>query len=65
MCTYYREMNMITIIYMFTLPRMYDIIDSLSGAIYFTKIDLKMSYHQIKIKEGNTWNIVFKAKGNL
>ena len=47
MCIDYDAITKITIKYRLSLPRMDDIMDCLSGAEYFTKIDLNSAYHQI------------------
>ena len=65
MCTNSRAINKITITYQFPLLRMNDLIHCLSGARYFTKIDLKSGCHQIMIREGDDWEIAFKTKDGL
>jgi hypothetical protein len=51
LCVDYRALNEVTIKNKYLLPRIDDLFDQLHGACVFSKIDLQLGCHQLKIRE--------------
>jgi hypothetical protein len=53
MCVDYCSLNEVTIKNKYPLRRIDDLFDQLKGAKYFSKVDLRSGYHQLKIRESD------------
>jgi hypothetical protein len=65
MCVYYRSLNEVTIKNKYPLPRIEDLFDQMKGASVFSKIDLRLGYHQLKIRESDIPKTTFHTRYRL
>ena len=50
LCIDYRKLNSVIVKNKYHLPRMDDLFNQLKGIKYFSKIDLRIGYHQLRVK---------------
>lgn len=62
MCIDYRGLNNVTIYKPYPMPHMEDLFEAIGRAKIFTTLDLESGYHQIKVKEGDTFKTAFISK---
>ncbi|KAL0160319.1 hypothetical protein M9458_044044, partial [Cirrhinus mrigala] len=58
-CVDYRGLNQITIKNRHPLPLTNTALDALSGARFFTKLDLRSAYNLVRIRGGDEWKTAF------
>jgi len=62
LCADYVAFNEVTKKDRHPLPLISEALDRLGGAKYFTKLDIKDTYHNIRIREGDEWKTTFSTK---
>ena len=65
MCIDYQDINNILVNNRYPLPRIDKLINSLKGAKFFTKLELKLGYHKILIESTDVCKTTFKTKEEL
>ncbi|KAI3829299.1 hypothetical protein L1987_03419 [Smallanthus sonchifolius] len=62
MCIDYRELNKRTVKNKYPLPRIDDLFDQLQRVSWFSKIDLRSGYHQLKVRKEDVPKTAFRTR---
>ncbi|GJV14974.1 putative nucleotidyltransferase, ribonuclease H [Tanacetum coccineum] len=62
MCIDYREFNKLTVKNRYPLSRIDDLFDQLQGSHFFSKIDLRSGYHQLRVHEDDIPKTAFRTR---
>jgi hypothetical protein len=60
-CIDYRKLNSITVKNKFPMPLIDEILDELARTKYFTKLDMRSGYHQVRMKPKDEYQTAFKT----
>ena len=58
----YRGLNRVTIRNRYALPLVSSLLERLSGAKHFTKLDLRGAYNLVRIRSGDEWKTAFCSR---
>lgn len=64
-CIDYKALNAITVKNKYPIPIVEDLFSEQAGSKYFTKIDLRAGYHQVRMKEREEFKTTFRTHQGL
>jgi hypothetical protein len=62
LCVDYRGLNQFTRKNRYPLSLISKAIDRLSGAKFYTKLDIRDAYHRVRVAEGEEWKMAFRTR---
>jgi len=60
-CSGLRALNAMTVKNKYRLPLISELINKLRGAKYFTKLDVRWGFNNVRMKEGDEWKAAFRT----
>lgn len=64
-CVDYRQLNELSVKNKHPLPIVDELLDELAGSMYYTKLDLRSGYHQIRLADGEQYKTAFHTHQGL
>jgi hypothetical protein len=64
-CVDYRKLNAVTVKDRYRMPVVEELLDELDGSQFFTKLDLRSGYHQIRMVETNECKTDFRTHNGI
>ena len=61
----YRALNAMTIKNRYPIPLINDLINRLKGARFFTKLDVRWGFNNVRIRKGDEWKAAFRTNRGL
>jgi len=61
----YQALNAMTVKNKYPLPLISELINKLRGAKYFTKLDVRWGFNNVRMKEGDEWKDAFRTNRGL
>ena len=65
LCVDYCRLNLITVKDRYPIPSTDMLLDQLSCAKVYSKLDLRSAYHRVRVAEGHEWKTAFRTRYGL